>query len=312
MSKTLNDTYLYRKYEKYEKTLIEAIMQGDVVDKNIDSFKKVVYEVKQRQISNNLVKVLNSENVILLLPKNPMTKAFKVFTARDIKGDRKLKVFIDCSNVIIRDENSGEYFVNNVDVLIAYLVNAMVNLIYYTDEKRIIMNANISKLGAEVFSRLFVFVLNNLYKINLNPGAKEKALYLSSLYYLINIEDLDYGSDSPRNISKKIAGISNREEELIRYKIDEDSLLNIKEFIELVADTLKLDKLTLDLFVDRWMYLYGTGTVFGLELFPSFSSIITDAYVGCYMNNQKTIEKVVDRTMVEYTKAILQIGADSI
>ena len=40
------------------------------------------------------------------------------------------------------------------------------------------------------------------------------------------------------------------------------------------------------------MYIYGTGTVFALELLPSFSNMLTDAYVGAYINNQKTIEKI--------------------
>lgn len=312
MSKTFPDTYLFRKYDKYEKMLIQAIMEGEEVDKKVDSFNSIIYEVKQRQISNNLARVIASDKVILLLPKSPLPKAFKVFVAKDIRGDRKLKTYIDCSNIILKDEDSGSYVVNNIDMLIAHLTNAMINIIYYTDEKRITMNTSINKIGADVFSRLFIFVLNNLYKINSIPGMKEKAIYLSSLYYLVNIVGLDYDTDSPKNISRKLAGISTREEELVKYRMQEDSLLNIKEFIQLVSETLKLDKLTLDLFLEKWMYLYGTGTVFGLELFPAFSAMITDTYVGCYLNNQKTIEKVADRTMVEYSKTILQIGVESI
>ena len=56
------------------------------------------------------------------------------------------------------------------------------------------------------------------------------------------------------------------------------------------------------------MYIYGIGTAFALEFFPAFSAMLTDAYVGCYINNQKTIEKIVGRDMTEYTKTILRIG----
>ena len=73
-----------------------------------------------------------------------------------------------------------------------------------------------------------------------------------------------------------------------------------------------LNKLTLDTIVEKWMYVYGTGTVFALELFPAFSNMITDSFVGAYINNQKTIEKVAGTGMVTFTKTILTIGADSV
>ena len=60
------------------------------------------------------------------------------------------------------------------------------------------------------------------------------------------------------------------------------------------------------------MFVYGTGTVFALELLPSFSNMLTDAYIGAYINNQKTIEKIAGTGMVEFTKTILTIGAESV
>ena len=56
------------------------------------------------------------------------------------------------------------------------------------------------------------------------------------------------------------------------------------------------------------MQFYGTGTVFALEFFPAFSAMLTDAYVGGYINNQLTIEKIAGQSMVKFTKQILQIG----
>ena len=88
--------------------------------------------------------------------------------------------------------------------------------------------------------------------------------------------------------------------------------MNIKFFVETVASVLHVSKLTLDVVVERWMTIYGTGTVFALEIFPAFATMMTDAFVGAYLNNQKTIEKVAGSSMVEYTKVLLSIGAESI
>ena len=36
--------------------------------------------------------------------------------------------------------------------------------------------------------------------------------------------------------------------------------------------------------------------------------MITDAYCGAYINNQKTIEKICGKNLITYSKAILSIG----
>ena len=87
---------------------------------------------------------------------------------------------------------------------------------------------------------------------------------------------------------------------------------NIKFFVETLANVLRQSKLTIDTVVEKWLFLYGPGTVFGMELFPAFSAMLTDCYIGAYVNNQKTIEKVAGQHMVQFCKSILQIGADSV
>ena len=64
----------------------------------------------------------------------------------------------------------------------------------------------------------------------------------------------------------------------------------------------------LDNFVEKWIFLYKTGTQFALELFPAFATMMTNAFHGAYINNQKTIEKVVGNTLVSYTKNVIAKG----
>ena len=308
MAKNYGDTYLYRKYSEYEKQIFDFVMSAEYIEKDTEAFEDIRYDVKRRQISSSLLKVLDSKKVILLTGAKPMSKAFKVFAAKDVKGKGELKVFIDCSGCIYKKD--GKYMCNNIDVLIAYLVSAMNTFIYYMDEKRIVMNSSISSTGAECFSVLFTHIVDYIAKISTVPGMKAKCLYLSAMYYLANLLGKDFDNDSVSSIAKRISGLSDREIDIIKIQFEDNSFMNIKFFVETVAKVLKLDKLTLDIVVEKWMYLYGTGTVFGLELYPSFASMITDAYVGCYINNQKTIEKITGRSMVDFTKTILPIGAD--
>ena len=308
-AKSYSSSYLYGKYSEYEKNIFKFIMNGVPVNKDDETFDDIRYEVKKRQVSSALVKVLDSKKVILMVDTDSLPKAFKVVAAKDVKADNQLKVFIDCTD-IISTENG--YKCTRIDTLISRLVCAMVNVIYYVDPSRIVGNTSLTRDGAKAFATLFTYVVDYLFKIGTMSGAKDKCLYLASMYYMVNILGKDVESDSVAAMARTISGISEREADIIKLNITPSSFTNIKFFIETCADALKIHKLTVDLFMEKWMYLYGTSTIFAVEMFPAFSTMITDAYVGAYVNNQKTIEKVAGNTMVQFTKSILAIGADAV
>lgn len=316
MAKTYAATYLYGQYSEYEKQIFSFIMTGSEIDKDTDAFDDIKYEVRKRQVSNSLVKVLESKEVVLMHNEVPLSKAFKVFCAKDLKGPKKnkMKVFIDCSNIITKNEDTGRYTCrgNNIDILISYLVSAMHTLIYYADESRITNNAKAISTGAQAYASLFTHVVDYSCKISSMPSIKAKCQYLAALYYIGNILHKDHTTEGSRRIAKKISGLSDREAGIVDIQLKPESMMNIKYFVETCSNILRLNKLTLDVVVERWMSIYGTGTVFALEMFPAFASMITDAYVGAYLNNQKTIEKIAGTSMIEFTKVLLSIGAESV
>lgn len=314
MAKTYAATYLYGQYSEYEKQIFSFIMNGNEIDKNTADFDDIKYEIKRRQVSNSLVKVLESKDIVLVANDIPLSKAFKVFCAKDIKGPdrRKLKIFIDVSNILKRNSESGRWECTSIDIFISYLVSAMHIKIYYMDETRLTSNAKIMSVGAAGFAALFTHVVDYVCKISAMPTAKNKCMYMTALYYLSNLLGKDHTSEGCRKIAKKVSGLSDRDAGIVDIQLKSESMLNIKYFVESLAGILHLNKLTLDVIVERWMTIYGTGTIFAIEIFPAFASMITDAYVGAYINNQKTIEKIASTNMTEFTKTILSIGAESV
>ena len=308
MAKTFANTFLYNKYPNYEKNMIDAIMTSERIDANSQEFEDIVADVKRRQVSSALVQVLKSKNIILLANAGLSTQ-FKVIACKDVKTDKKLRTFIDVSGIVFME--NGVYHCSSIDILIGYLVAAMTTTIYYADEKRITDNTTILKTGATAFAKLFCQILEYIAKISTVPGLKNRAMYLASMYYLSNLLEKDPKADRTKQIARGIAAISEREEEIILMLCNDNTFLNIKFFTESIAEALKIH-ITVDMVVEKWMYLYGTSTVFGLELFPSFAQMLTDAYVGSYINNQKTIEKVAGPEMVMTTKTLLEIGGRSV
>lgn len=307
MPKAYSSTYLYNKYADYERNIYKFLVQAEQVNKLDSGFEDVRYEVKKRQISNSLVRVLDSKNVILLIGAESLPKAFKVFTAKDVKGDHKVKTFIDCTGLICKGDK-GYYNCENVDILIAHLINAANCTIYNFMETKFINNNTIAECGAKAFSSLFSHIVDYVAKISTMNNSRNKCLYLTSSYYLINILGRDEDSETTKSLAKRISGLSDREADIIDLQLKGTTFTNIKFFIDDLSDVLKINAISIDILLEKWMYLYGPGTQFALEMFPAFSAMLTDAYVGCYINNQKTISNIAGRDMVEFVKAVLSIG----
>lgn len=320
--KSYSDSYLYKKFPLYSKLLTDAVMKDPVIDKSDPLFKDVVYEVKRTKVSDCLIRILNSQNTILLDPEKPLPRTFKVFCAKDFKDKKnptKLKTFIDCSFVITRDAKYNNYETEEIK-LISYLINAGMTTIYHkafslaTRRSVLIMDA------CKCFSKMFTFVVDYLTKVSIQESAKAKVMYLAAMYFLEGIVQLNDKKKS-REIAIKIAEISNQEASILDILLDKassvkgmprkdsDPFENIKVFVNALRDVIHLNprSISTDLVVERWMKQYGPGTVLGLEYFPNFSAAITDAYTGGYINQQRSIEKVCGADMVSYGKDVISL-----
>ena len=89
MVKNFANTYLYTKYDEYEKQIFTFVRNATEIDKDTSEFDDISYDVKRRQISSKLLKILKSNKVILVSGDKPLPKAFKVTCMKDIKGNGK-------------------------------------------------------------------------------------------------------------------------------------------------------------------------------------------------------------------------------
>lgn len=310
--KRYNETYLYKKMPDYEKEIQEMIIKGERIDKTHETFNDIKYEVKRKNVDSTLAKLLDSDRIVLVIPLKPMPKSFKIFTANDIREDRKAKVFIDCTGIIkSTDGGYSLYNANSANILISYLVAGRTAFIMEAKPSLITLSSTLTMSGAKTFAALFNYIIDYIGKININTDARNKSLYLAVIYYQVNLLGKDLDSKSVKNTALNIAGISERESNVIEIDYEKDSFNDINEFIKLVNNVLHIKDLTIDAFIERWMFLFGTGTVFATELFVPFAQMITDAYIGAYINNQKTIEKIAKQNMIDFSKTIIRIGSES-
>jgi hypothetical protein len=178
--------------------------------------------------------------------------------------------------------------------------------------EKIVGNSSLTKYGAECFSKMFFYIIDYL-RLTGDPSMRPKILYLASMYYQTNLLGKDI-TDSTENWAAKVSGLSTNEAKLIDLRIkDIDGMYkSLDKFIKALSEFFNNSSLTVDVVLEKWMWCFGTGTQFGLELYPAYANMLIFAYVGAYLNNQKTIEKIVGKPMVDFVSQIIKIGSDLI
>ena len=301
--KTYGDCILYNKYPAYNKVLMDGILSTSI-DKGVDEVDDIVYEIKRTRVNKNLLKVLTSPKTILIRPEKPMPKPFVVFVAKDPKAKNERHLFIDVSNCISTSSKGG-YIVNSTR-LISHLISGWSNMAYSAGQINP-HSANKLESAATCFAKLFTHVIDYVGKISVVADARDKCMYLSTRYFFENLAQMN--EDRSREIARKKVGWSEAKEGTMDYMLvsnkKDNPFANIRMFAHLMHETFKLEKLNLDGLVETWMYLYGPGTVFAIEYLPALMTMLTDAYTGGFINNQKTIEKICGKDMIDFSKSLI-------
>lgn len=295
--KTYKDSYLYKnKVSKTDKddpekrtnlALLDFIRTSDRIENKMsDAFRGVSEDVKRRQSSSILYTVLLMDKVKLCIGNYELPRAFKVFEAYDPLNNKIPTVFIDCTGII--EFKGGFYVCKKPDILCTYLGDALIYLLYRNFPNKIMDNSSITIPMTDCYISMFDYILDYLRVVGYS-SKKEKISYLVGLFFLNNMmgKELDQYT---KNIAAKIAGITQNDAKAFDLFIEDGMFDDINSFIDVLADTFELKGLTLEVFVHKWVRLYGTGTQYGMELFTSFLILLLNAYSGSYIVNQRQIE----------------------
>ena len=316
--KTFSDSFVYN-YDKnangkpitkeINKRLIEYVTTAERIDKSSEAFQGIKQEVKRQQSFTVLYSILMRDDVVLMINNIEMPRAFKVFEAIDLKEvGKKRKVFIDVTKLL--EMSNGYYKCNNIFQFITYLTEAVTYLLYRNNFVDMLNNSNITIAATECYVGCFSFILDYLRIIGYSES-KNKIKYLAGLFFLNNLmgKNLD---NYTKNIAAKIAKISAQEIKQYELYYDPEDFTNIDTFITMLSETFKLKGFTTEVFITRWIFHFGRGTEYGIDLFTSFCNMIIAAYCGAYVVNQKQIEKSCGSSMVKLTTEIMSIGNSSL
>lgn len=317
--KTFGDSYVYN-YDKnangksiakeINRKLIEYITTAERIDKNSEAFEGIKQEVKRQQQFTILYSILMRDDVVLMINNVELPRSFKVFEAIDITEiGKKRKVFIDCTKLLTL--SNGFYKCNNIFQFVTYITEAVTYILYRNEPLKMLTNSKITISATECYVGCFSFILDYLRIIGYSES-RDKIKYLAGLFFMYNLMGKDIDNFT-RNTAAKIAGIPQNLIKPYELYFDPDNdFVNIDAFITMLADTFKLKGLTTEVFITRWIFHFGRGTEYGIDLFTSFCNIINSAYCGAYVVNQKQIEKSCGRSMVALTTNIMSAASDAL
>ena len=309
--KSYTQTYIYTQYPKYENDMLKYIITADRIDQTNRSFDQIINDLKrQKKISDKLIKILSSKNVVLFIhPGKPLPKALRTYVAKDTRTDKSVKVFIDVTDVIV--DNNNQYVCNNYNALVAYLIDAMIKFIYAVQGQRLIGNSSVVRDGGIAFMKCFTYIMNRMYKVYSMPTLAKRIQYVSAMYYQINLlqKDKDKSFDNIKSVAMKLSDIDSKDAKIVDMMIGEHDFDDISKFVDALGRMFELKDIKLSNVVYYWREAFDAGSIYGLEYFPTFATILTNTYIGGYVNSKENlILSLIPNQVTTFTKSILQIG----
>lgn len=308
-AKTFFNCFFYasanEKGNAVENDILEYVTHAQRINYGDPSFKAIKDQLRTRSTSAVLYRVLQRGELNLCIYKKELPSSFKVFCAKDKLNSNKKSIFVDCTGLI--EYQNGSFYCKDIDRLATYLSGALVHMIYYNETAKLVGNANLQKSSTSAFVKMFARVMDYL-KVNNYIQNRDRILYIVGVYFAYNVIGMDIES------AKRVSAVVNRVNEMDRKSHDmrfiEDDLSNINIFMESLTRTFKLVGMNTAVFANKWLYLYGKGTLYSLELFPAFLCTMMYAYAGTYVNYWKAIETVCGKDMTDIANIVFKVGSD--
>jgi len=299
--KKLSETYIYQIMNK-SNSLTQEIMKINLpinilplesISLHLDLIKKRFnYNLREDILielqNHNIIPVFNAININLphFIPSVGISD----------DGGLTLKSYVNLTNY--GKLNSDNFLEIDGRTLYALLQSGLITLKINSDKfNSVTMNQTILKNSALAYSKLFTKIIDKMFALNLNPILADKVRYLSAKFFLLNLAEKT-DSENVRNVSS--TAITNGTTKITLYNSDEnfdgDAYKNINNFMEALKDIdSTLHKLSLRLFIENWMKMYGLSTVLALEYLPFFFHMIFAPLIGAKLNIEYIIEPLVGK-----------------
>lgn len=159
-------------------------------------------------------------------------------------------------------------------------------------------NSDILSEGSKIYSNMFVKPINKKFNLHLDKNREDTLLFLAAKFYLKNVIGVQ-NDELVFNIALRSCKAGNpillKEADVV---VPEEAYKDLGSFLETIKDdklNLGLSGLTARGFMESYISLYGSGTVFGLEMFPYFLYVVNAGLNSRGLVNNYALEDIVEK-----------------
>lgn len=296
--KSLESTYIYSVLNKSSgltKNISGLIVKGKTLTKN-EVEEPIMIITKNFKFPLKF-KVLDAfEKGIIQLKYSEASKLPTCMPFILAKQNGEVVCVVDTSIYGVYDEETHSL---NIDAKKLYCImeSAYIARVCFLNDKALTTRNVLLSYGSNIYSNMFVKVLNNKYSLNIDKTRMHKVIFLASKFFLYNLVGLR-NHDLLFNYSIKNCPNGN-----IYSLQDVDELTNdtdfetFESFMNMLTRKelgLNLKDLTVRNYLEGFIHMYYESSLLALESLPYFLYNVISVTNGAYINNQYRLETIVD------------------
>lgn len=283
-------SYFFNITDQYKVRITDNIKFGDDISNSQDL--EVIMERlnKKYTIPKYLNDFCKSKSLKFIYSKSPNPKGIPLVS---MDKNNSIVIYLNCSNILFKNKSTNKLECRDDSILLHYLYSSIFTYSILKYPNMFLRKSEFVLYSTKIYSNLFTYVYEYLYKLSSNLYSYDKLKFLSCLFFQHNILGIEL-NDAVRN-SSKISGLSNQKiiDGMMMRVADEYIKGDFSNFFKNIKDIIDIRKeVELSLFVEKYMSLYGEGTQFMLELISPFIDNITAISDNIFVNNKTTIEKI--------------------
>lgn len=294
--KAISNTYVFKQFKNNLTQIIgETLSNSQVLtQKELAEQFLMMQKYINSPLKPKILNELQNGNIKLIFSGDVGTLTFLPFIMTMENGHL-------CANVLVssfgnmRQDGMVSIDYRKLYTLIESAYYAKQFLLRYQSYKN---NSDILSEGSKIYSNMFVKPINKKFNLHLDKNREDTLLFLAAKFYLKNVIGVQ-NDELVFNIALRSCKAGNpillKEADVV---VPEEAYENLGSFLEAIKDdklNLGLSGLTARGFMESYISLYGSGTVFGLEMFPYFLYVINASLNSRGLVNNYSLEDITEK-----------------
>ena len=296
----MSDSFIYgllNSSNELQTRIMKAIKEGVVLNRSF--IEEQIIQIDKTRLSPLAPKVLEAfeDGVIRLVywksTTQKMTKTIPFVVHRGEKGP-VVSIFISSFGKLVADDTQLDIPFKNLYTL---LESAYLTLQLFIREQVFERNTTLMKISNEVYTNMFMRVLNRDYALSIDVQLHDKISFVISKFFLTRIWHMT-NTDIAANYALQLTTEKRMDYlETLSEEFDKASPQSIDElFTFLKTVSPRLESLTVRYFVERYLNTYGGSAVLAIDYLPYLFFCIENTIMGSFLVSQNTLGDIVKNT----------------